>query len=285
MAKIKTEKLSRKARKQAAKALKAEKKQIKKAKAQKRNHVTRKFGLLMMGAYVPAFINIHFRYARHNFKIWAALFVAPFLVVKLALIRLIELLPEQNQIVWHYDLLAIFAISVCFYAAERFDRFRRVYVWAVPFTIFFGLLYWSAGQGSQELAGNVVKFLLIAYLSYRVGKFTLKEGYVELDDGADTDYHTGKELYDAGHYPTAISLLEASAKRGHFKSLYMLGEAYEHGHHYTKDTVKAAACYYKASQKGYIPAKACYEALLNEMTLEQTGTMHALLQDTQFLKE
>lgn len=106
-----------------------------------RKLITRKFSLMLMGAYVPAFINIHFRYARHNFKAWVALFVAPFLTVKLFLVRLFIMLPEDSKGVWHFDLLAILAISVCFYLAERFDNVRRIYVWAVPFVIFCSLIY------------------------------------------------------------------------------------------------------------------------------------------------
>lgn len=267
------------------KAAKAEKKQAKKAKAKTRNRHTRRLGLLVMGAYVPAFINIHFRYARHNFKTWAALFVAPFLVAKLVLIRLVEMLPDQDQIVWHFDLLAILVISLCFYAAERFDEFRRFYVWAVPVTIFFGLIYWSTGQGSNELSGMIVKLLLIGYLSYRVGKFTLKEGYTQLDDGADDDYHQGKELYDAGAYAAAMPLLENSAGRGHFKSLYLLGEAYEAGHHYPQDPVKAAACYHKATKKGYARAMKRYDAVVARLTPDQTRDLERQLRDRLFLPD
>lgn len=275
-------KQSKKAIKTAAKAAR---KKEKKAKAKKRNRTTRKLGVVVMGAFVPAFINIHFRYARHNFKAWAALFIAPFLVVKLALIRLLDMLPDDNHVVWHYDLLAIFIISICFYLAERFDDFRRIYVWAVPVTIFFGLLYWSNGQGSNQLSGAVIKLALIGYLTYRVGKFTIKHGYTQLDDGADGDYHTGKELYDAGDYTQAIPLLEASATRGHFKSLVLLGDAYENGHHYDPDIIKAAACYHKASQKGYAPATKRYGLLSEELTLEQTIEAESLLRDKSFLTE
>lgn len=267
------------------KTKKFEKKQLKKQKAKKRNKTTRKFGLLLMGAYVPAFINIHFRYAKHNFKVWAALFIAPFLVAKLVLMRINDMLPEHEQIVWHYDLLAIFAISICFYAAERFDNFRRVYVWAVPVTIFCGLLYWSNGQGSNEMSGSIVKLLLIAYLSYRVGKFTISDGYVELDDGADTDYHTGKELYDVAAYGAAMPLLEASARRGHFKSLYLLGDIYENGHHTPKDIVKAAVFYHKAGQKGYVPAAKRCEAVLETLTPQQSLSFEKYIREKLFQEE
>jgi len=119
------------------------------------------------------------------------------------------------------------------------------------------------------MSGYVVKFALIAYLSYRVGKFAIKEGYTQLDDGADADYHAGKRFYDDADYSQAITNLEKSANRGHFISLYLLGEAYEKGHHYGRDPAKAAACYYKASQKGYRAATIRYHAILDSFSREE----------------
>jgi hypothetical protein len=255
------------------KAKKSRAKNAKAKKTKKRHPLTPWFGRVLMGAYVPAFIYIHFRYARHNFKLWVALFIAPFLVTKLILLRLFEMLPDLGNVVWHMDLLAILTISVFFYLAERFDGFRKIYVWAVPLTVFFGLLYWAGGQGSQETTGFVIKFALIAYLSFRVGKFTTTDGYVELDDGADEDYHDGKAFFEDADYAQAIPCLEKSAQRGHFKSHYLIGQAYEKGHYYKQDRAKAVAHYYKASRKGYGKASQRYQDLLLSLTPEEKSVL------------
>jgi len=64
-------------------------------------------------------------------------------------------------------------------------------------------------------------------------------GYRMLSDGANKTYRPGRDLYMEGQYAKAFIYLEPSAKRGHMKSLYLLGHAHEHGNGRERDRVKA----------------------------------------------
>jgi len=223
-------------------------------------------GGFFLSLYLPKFVRIHFRYVKHSFRVWAALFVAPFLAIKLSLITVFNWLAEESSSVWKFDLIAIFAVAVCFVLAERHRKFRQFYVYAAPIVMMLGLLHW-AGDGSGYLSlGYAVKGALIVYFSYRVGRFTISTGYQKLTDGADKDYIKGREHYDGGAYDLALPLLEKAAKRGHFKSLYFIGDAYENGHFYEADLVKAAEHYKSAGRKGYAKANDRFQEILNRMT-------------------
>jgi len=217
--------------------------------------VVRKVGFMALGAYVPKFFRIHLRYIRNNLRAWVVLFVTPFLAIKLFMIALIERLSQFGEgpdgVVWHYDIIAIFAVAVCFAMAERHRGFRRFYVYAVPTVMALGLLYWAGGRGGYANVGYLFKAGLIGILTYRVGKFTINKGYEQLSDGADKDYKRGRDHYESGEYELAIPFLETAAKRGHFKSLFLLGDAYEYGHCVEADLAKAAEYFMKSSRKGY----------------------------------
>ena len=64
----------------------------------------------------------------------------------------------------------------------------------------------------------------------------------------------------------AIPFLEKSAKRGHFKSIFLIAESYEYGYHYEPDRVKAAKFFLKSGKKGYRKATLRYQNILDHMT-------------------
>lgn len=232
-----------------------------------------KFGIVALGAYFPKFFRIHLSYMRHNFRAWAALFVAPFLTIKLFMIALFESLSRFGNgtggTVWHFDIIAIFAVALCFVLAERHQGFRRIYVYAVPTIMALGLLYWAGGNGGYLNIGYLVKAGLIGYLTYRVGRFTIASGYQQLSEGGDKDYSQGYEHYAREEYDLAMPFLEKAAKRGHFKSLFLLGDAYECGNFYEADPSKAAEYFIKSGRKGYDKANARYEELLKRLSTKQ----------------
>lgn len=231
--------------------------------------LTKAAGSLALSAYLPKFVRIHFRYMRHSFKVWAALFVAPFLAIKLSLIALFNWLAQEGDGVWKFDLIAVFAVALCFVIAERNRKFRQFYVYAAPIVMMLGLLHW-AGEGSGYLnRGYLIKAALILYFSHRVGRFTITTGYQKLTEGADKDYILGREHYDNGEYDIALPLLETAAERGHFKSLYFIAEAYELGRYYEADLVKAAEYYQSAGRKGYAKGNERFQDVLGRMTSEQ----------------
>lgn len=231
--------------------------------------LVKKAGLFTLGAFIPGFLRIHWRYLRNNLRAWVALFVAPFMAIKLSLIALVGWFASDTAGVWKFDLIAIFSVALCFFLAERHRGFRKVYVYVVPAVMAVCLLYWAGSDSGVLNAGFAVKAILIGLLTYRVGKFTITKGYEQLTEGADKDYHQGRLHYDRGDYELALPFLEKAAKRGHFKSLYLLGEAYELGHHYDKDIVKAARHFLRAGKKGYAKANQRHESLLGKMTTSE----------------
>jgi len=94
-------------------------------------------------------------------------------------------------------------------------------------------------------------------------------GYRMLSDGADRNYRPGRDLYMDGEYEPAFIHLEPSAKRGHMKSLYLLGHAHEHGNGRLQDRIRAASFYNKSAKKGYRKAHDAFEALFATFTTEE----------------
>jgi len=94
-------------------------------------------------------------------------------------------------------------------------------------------------------------------------------GYRMLSDGADKNYRPGRNLYMDGHYEKAFVHLVPAAKRGHMKSLYLLGHAHEHGNGRSLDLIKAAHFYEAASSKGYRKASAAFERLVQTFDAAQ----------------
>lgn len=272
--------MGRRQRKKAAKAKKAE---ARKAAAKPPNKVVqgskivaRQTGTIVAAAYFPHFLRIHLRYMRHNFRTWAALFVAPFLAIKLALIALFNRLSDGQSGVWKFDLLAILLVALCFFLAERNRDFRRAYVNIAPAVMGLGLLYWASGTIGFLTPGFLVLTILIIVFTKTVWKFTTERGYEQLSDGGDRNFVKGREFYMAGDYEQALPHLKKAAKHNHFKSLFLLGEAYENGHFVEPNVVKAAGCYFKASQKGYEPAAKRYQEILGSLSCEQKAEAESL---------
>ena len=90
-----------------------------------------------------------------------------------------------------------------------------------------------------------------------------------LSDGADKNYRPGRDLYMDGEYEPAFIHLEPSAKRGHMKSLYLLGHAHEHGNGRAQDRIKAASFYNKSAKKGCRKAHDAFEALFANFTKKE----------------
>ena len=90
-----------------------------------------------------------------------------------------------------------------------------------------------------------------------------------LSDGGYKNYRAGRNLYMDGQTKTGLALLEPIARKGHMKSLYLLGHAHEHGNGLERDLIKAARFYEKASSKGYSKASRAFENLLQSFDAEQ----------------
>ena len=118
--------------------------------------------------------------------------------------------------------------------------------------------------------------VLIILFTKTVWKFTTKRGYEQLSDGGDRNFVKGRNLYKDGEYEQAVRYLKKAAKHKHFKSLFLLGEAYEKGHFFEPDLVKAAGCYFKASQKGYEPAIKRYQEIVKSLSAEQKTEAESL---------
>ena len=231
--------------------------------------VAKKIGALTLGMYLPGPIQIHFRYIRNNLKLWAALFVAPFMAIKLSLIALFNLLADGGSGAWKYDLIAMFSVGLLFYLAERNRDFRKFYVYFVPIVMGASLLYWVWGSSRFASPEFVIKLILCGLLTYRVGNYIMEDGYQQLSEGADKNFHEGRILYSLKEYDLAIPFLEKSAKRGHFKSIYLLAEAHEFGYHYPVDRVKAARFFLKSGKKGYRKATIRYQKILDELSPDE----------------
>lgn len=236
--------------------------------------VVKTVGGLVLGQYVPGFLKIHLRYIKRNVRVWLALFVAPFLAIKLFFVSLFNIISDGTIGTWKFDLIAIFVVALCFFLAERHRSFRKFYVYFAPAVMCLGLLYWAANGGADLVSpGFIVKAVLIGYLTFRIGRFTIDMAYQILTEGADPNYREGRDLYDQKEYELAMPLLEASAARGHFKSMYLIGEAYERGFHYKKDRIKAAEYYWESGKKGYAKGSERFRDLMDRMSKSEKVEM------------
>jgi len=234
----------------------------------------KKIGAMSLAIYVPGFLRIHARYARNHFRAWAALFVAPFLAIKLALVSASKLFELEGT--WRYDFIAILLVGFFFYLAERRRDVRQYYVYAAPTIMGIGLLYWAGGGGFLNI-GFAVKAALIILFTLKVGQFTISRGYEQLSEGANKHFHKGKIHYQAGEYDLAMPFFEKAARRGHFKSLYLLGVAHENGQFYERDLIKAAYYYLKAGKKGYAEANERYKKLIESMSNDEKDAVQKSL--------
>ncbi len=231
-------------------------------------------GRLVLGQYVPGFLKIHLRYIKRNFRVWLALFVAPFLALKLFFVALFNAVSDGTTGAWKFDLMAIFVIALCFFMAERHRGFRKFYVYLAPAVMCIGLLYWAASGGADIFTpGFIVKAVLVGYLTFRVGRFTINIAYQILTEAADPDYRNGRDLYEQKKFDIAIPLLEASAARGNFKSLFLIGDAYEQGHFFEKNRTKAAEYYWEAGKRGYANGNERFRNLMERMSDDEKGKL------------
>lgn len=217
---------------------------------------------MVLGIRVPGFIRIHFRYARRNLFIWAVLVIAPFILGMMLVSAVSEQVLKVTPKGWHLFLIALFFIALAFFFAERSRPFRKFYVSAIPgMVIANGLfnLFFKAGFSF----GNLIVFGLLSVIPALVlGKLSMGYGYRLLSNGADKTYRPGRDLYMAGAYEEAFGYLEPAARRGHMKSLYLMGHSHEHGNGREIDLIKAARFYEKSSSKSYRKATAAYERLM-----------------------
>jgi len=158
---------------------------------------------------------------------------------------------------------------MAFYFAERDRKFRRFYVMAIPGMVIINGLFRFAFAGGLSFGGLVAFGILAGLPALILGKLSMGMGYRILSDGADRDYRPGKDLYMEGDYEKAFIRLEPSAKRGHMKSLYLLGHAHEHGNGRPQDRIRAARFYDKSAKKGYRKAHSAFETLFATFTTQE----------------
>ncbi len=195
--------------------------------------------------------------------------MAPFLVIKLCLSTIFGWFGNKASGGLAFDVIAIFLIALCFYMAERHERFRQFYVHFAPALTGVGLFYWMGQQTGFFNVGYFVLALLIWVFAVRVWRFTTKHGYRVLSDGGDRKFSKARTLYENGDYDKALPLLEKSAAKGHFRSLYLIGEAYEMGRLYEANRLKAAEYYLKSGKKGWHPAREKFKAIFGTLTVNE----------------
>ncbi len=224
---------------------------------------------MIFGIRVPGFLRIHIRYALHNPFIYIVLVIAPFILGQILLNALCKYVFEINAKSWQIFFITMFLIALAFFFAERSRQFRKLYVVAIPgMVILNGLFHLFFTQGFS--VGNLIGFgILSAIPAWFLGKFSMGYGYRMLSNGAERNYRPGRDLYMSGAYEQAFLKLEPSARRGHMKSLYLLGHAHEHGNGRELDPIRAARFYEKSSSKGYRKATLAFERLVTSFDEDQ----------------
>lgn len=223
----------------------------------------------LLGLRIPGFIKIHFRYLARNPFIWLVLVLAPFIIGLMTLSMLNQASAEVSLSGWQRFFIVLLVIAMAFYFAERDRKFRRFYVIAIPGMVILNGLFRFVFDGGLSF-GNFVTFGILALIpAWILSKFSMGMGYRMLSDGADRNYRPGRDLYMDGKYEQALIRLEPSAKRGHMKSLYLLGHAHEHGNGRAQDRIRAARFYDKSAKKGYRKAHSAFEALFATFTTEE----------------
>ena len=224
---------------------------------------------MVLGIRVPGFIRIHFRYAKRNPFIWIVLVIAPFILGLLLLSAFSTHVLEVKANGWQLFFITIFLIALAFFLAERSRKFRKFYVAAIPGMVIANGLFNMFVKNDYSFGGLVVFTILSAIPAWVLAKFSLGYGYRMLSDGGYKNYRAGRNLYMDGQTKTGLDLLEPIARKGHMKSLYLLGHAHEHGNGLERDLIKAARFYEKASSKGYSKASRAFENLLQSFDAEQ----------------
>ena len=166
-------------------------------------------------------------------------------------------------------LITMLLVAIAFFFAERNRKFRRIYVMTIPAMVIINGLVNLVFTHSFTIGGVVTFGILAALPAWWLGHYAIGKGYRILSDGADKDYRPGRDLYMDEQYEEAFTHLEPSAKRGHMKGLYLLGDAHEHGKGRELDRVKAARFYDKASGKNYGKAHRAFEALFETFSTDE----------------
>ena len=221
---------------------------------------------LLVGLRIPGFIKIHLRYMGRNPIIWLVLVIAPFILGLMSLSMMNQKWADVALSGWQRFFIVLLSIATAFYFAERHRKFRRFYVMAIPGMVLINGLFRFVILGGLSFGGLVTFAILAGFPAWLLGHFSMGAGYRMLSDGADKNYRPGRDLYMDGDYAKAFLHLTPSAKRGHMKSLYLLGHAHEHGNGYEIDRIKAAQFYNKSAKKGYRKAHAAFEALFASFT-------------------
>lgn len=224
---------------------------------------------MVFGLRVPGFIRIHLRYILGNPFVWAVLFLAPFIIGLFTVSSFSRNVLKVDLNGWQVFLIVLFLIALAFFFAERNRTFRKIYVRAIPAMIIINGIFIYIFE-INSLFGGLVVFSILALLpAWILGKLSMGMGYRMLSNGADRNYRPGRDLYMQGEYESAFLRLEPSAKRGHMKSLYLIGHAHEHGNGRDLDRVKAARFYDKAAKKGYRKAHAAFEELFESFSTDE----------------
>lgn len=224
---------------------------------------------ILFGLRIPGFIKIHFRYMRRNLLTWFVLFIAPFIIGLMSLSMMNREWSEISLTGWQRFFIILFLIAAAFSFAERYRKFRRFYVMAIPAMVIINGLFRFVIVGGPSVGGVVTFCILAGVPAWLLGRLSMGKGYRLLSDGADKNYRPGRDLYMEEKYAEAFAHLEPSAKRGHMKSLYLLGHAHEHGHGRKRERVRAARFYDKSAKKGYRKAHAAFEELFGTFSSEE----------------
>lgn len=230
---------------------------------------------MVLGIRVPGFIRIHFRYARRNLFIWAILVIAPFILGMMLVSAFSEQVLKVSPKGWYLFLISLFLIALAFFFAERSRQFRKFYVAAIPGMVIANGLFNMLFKDGFSFGSYIVFGLLSVIPAVVLGKFSMGHGYRLLSNGADKNYRPGRDLYMAGDYQQAFLHLEPAARRGHMKSLYLIGHAHEHGNGRTLDLIKAVRFYEKSSSKSYRKATLAYERLMQSFDAAQMEVYEA----------
>ncbi len=229
----------------------------------------------LLGIRIPGFIRIHFRYAMRNPLIWIVLVIAPFIFGLILLSAFSTHVLDVQAKGWQLFLVTIFLIALAFFLAERSRKFRTIYVTAIPSMVIANGLFNLFVKDGYSFGGLVAFGLLSALPAWVLAKLSLGPGYRLLSDGGFKNYRVGRNLYMDGKTAEGLALLEPIARKGHMKSLYLLGHAHEHGNGVECDLMKAAKFYEKAGSKGYAKASRAFENLLQSFDPEQMALYEA----------
>ena len=226
---------------------------------------------MLFGIRIPGFIRVHWRYFVGNPFVWMVLVIAPFIIGLVTVFSVDRAVEAVDISGWQAFLLVLFLIALAFHFAERNRTFRKVYVAALPGMVLLnGFLIYVFDDGYGPWYARLIVFGLLAALpAWVLWKLSSGMGYRMLSNGGDRHYRAGRDLYMAGEHAQGLLKLEPSAKRGNMKSLFLLGDAHEHGRGSELDRVRAARFYDASAKRGYRRGQAAFERLSQSFTEEE----------------